>query len=256
MKKLFASLALLSGLILATPVSAESQVPAHTDKFYVNDFANVLSDETEQHIFENSKRLDEETGAQIVVVAISNLDGRDIESYTTELFREWGIGDSEKNSGLLFLVSIEDRRLRIEVGYGLEGILPDGKVGRIRDEQITPSLKDDKWDEGVLKGYDALFAVVDENREEIGKAPPPSSDSSDWLFVFMAFGIIGGLIFAAAQHPQKFGGTNGGNSSHGRGWGPFGMGGGFGGGGFGGGGGGGFGGGGGSSGGGGASGGF
>jgi Beta-propeller domains of methanol dehydrogenase type len=202
MKKALLALVVLTGLLFVPTVSADSQIPQHTEKFYVNDFANVLSDETEQHIFETSKKLDEETSAQIVVVTVPSLDGRDIESYATELFREWKIGDKEKNSGLLFLVSVEDRRLRIEVGYGLEGILPDGKVGRIRDEHISPSLKNDKWDEGIVNGYDALFTEVSENREEIGKKPTNNVEAVEIISGLVALGIVGALIFVAYKHPE------------------------------------------------------
>ena len=204
MKKISVASIVLAGLLFAAPVGADVQIPDHTDRFYVNDFAGILSDETENHIFETSRKLDEETGAQIVVATINNLDDRDIESYATEMFRQWGIGDNEKNSGLLLLVSKEDRRLRIEVGYGLEGILPDGKAGRIRDEYITPSLKEDKWDEGIINGYNALFAVVDENRDEIGKDPPimTGDDMISLIIVLIVFGGIGLLIWLAHKHPE------------------------------------------------------
>ena len=218
MKQILIVSAVLAGFfLLASPVSADSQIPDYTEQFYVNDFANVLSDETEKHIFETSKKLDEETGAQIVVATVADLGGRDIEGYATDMFRHWRIGDNEKNSGLLLLVSVEDRRLRIEVGYGLEGILPDGKVGRVRDEQIVPQLKENKWDEGVIDGYNALFAVVDENREEIGKAPPdrPVGIDYTWIIVLTVFGVIGLLIFLSFKHPEWGSSGGGSNSSRG-----------------------------------------
>lgn len=205
MKKLV--FAVFAALFAAIPVAAALEVPAHTERFYVNDFAEILSQETKDRIVETSKKLDQETGAQIVVATVINLDGYDIETYANKMFRDWKLGDSEKNSGLLFLVSRDDRRLRIEVGYGLEGILPDGKAGRIRDEYITPSLKEDKWDEGISKGYDALYEIIDQNREEIGRGPTNEWDSEAWIGLTIILVVIFGLIalaIYAKKHPEKF----------------------------------------------------
>ena len=90
-------------------------------------------------------------GAQIVVVTVQSLGGQSIEEYATELFRKFGIGDKEKNNGVLLLCSTGDRLFRIEVGYGLEGRLTDGKTGRIQDEYIIPYLKENDYDGDVYK---------------------------------------------------------------------------------------------------------
>ena len=112
-----------------------------SSKFYVNDYANVLSDEVEEYIFNNSVKLYDETTSQIVVVTVPNLEGEKLESYATELFRSFGIGDKEKNNGILLLLALDERQSRIEVGYGLEGVLTDGKTGRIQDEYMIPYYK-------------------------------------------------------------------------------------------------------------------
>lgn len=130
------------------------------DVFYVYDGAQVLSEETEQYIFDNSQELASKTGAQIVVVTISSLEGQALEEYATELFRQWGIGDPEKNNGLLLLCAVDDRQFRVEVGYGLEGDLPDGKTGRMQDAYIIPFLKEDQFDAGIKNGYNAFLQVV------------------------------------------------------------------------------------------------
>ena len=140
------------------PVSAEVVSP--NDGFYVYDGAQVLSEETEQYILKASQELDSKTGAQIVVVTIPSLEGQSLEEYATELFRQWGIGDSEKNNGLLLLCAVEDRQFRVEVGYGLEGDLPDGKTGRMQDSYIIPLLREDRFDEGIRNGYSAFLQEV------------------------------------------------------------------------------------------------
>lgn len=112
-----------------------------TSKFYVNDYANLLTEDTKQYIIQTNQKLEEKTGAQIVVVTVQNLEGMTIEQYANELFRKFGIGDKDKNNGLLLLCSYQDRKFRVEVGYGLEGILNDGKTGRMQDEYIIPYLR-------------------------------------------------------------------------------------------------------------------
>ena len=134
-------------LVLPVQILAYEQP---TDRFYVNDFADILSDETEQFIFENSEKLEEATTAQIVVVTVQNLDGKGIEEYATGLFREYGIGDDEKNNGLLLLLALEERQFRVEVGYGLEGCLPDAKTGRFQDDYMIPYFKENDFDAGML----------------------------------------------------------------------------------------------------------
>ena len=103
---------------------------------YVNDFAHVLNPETAAKISNTAKQLDEKANAQVALVTINTLEGRDIESYAVDLFKQWGIGRKGTDRGVLILYVIQDRRARIEVGYGLEPILPDGKVGGFQREAI------------------------------------------------------------------------------------------------------------------------
>ena len=158
-RKILALLAAVCCLwALACPVSAEVVSP--TSDFYVYDGAQVLSGATEQYILTTNRELEQKTGAQIVVVTIPSLEGQSLEEYATELFRQWGIGDKEKNNGVLLLCAVEDRQFRVEVGYGLEGDLPDGKTGRMQDTYIIPLLKEDKFDVGIQNGYSAFLQEV------------------------------------------------------------------------------------------------
>ena len=136
-------------------------IVSQTRDFYVNDSANLLSDETEDYIINMNKTLEEQTGAQIVVVTVKNLEGQSLEEYATELFREYGIGDKEKNNGVLLLCAYEERQFRIEVGYGLEGTLTDGKTGRIQDEYIIPYLKENNFNNGIRNGFNAVLKEVE-----------------------------------------------------------------------------------------------
>ena len=155
-------LAILAGICcfaaLLCPVSAAVVSP--DEAFYVYDGAQVLSAETEQYILSTNQELESKTGAQIVVVTIPSLEGQSLEEYATELFRQWGIGDAKKNNGLLLLCAVEDRQFRVEVGYGLEGDLPDGKTGRMQDAYIIPLLRENQFDAGIKNGYSAFLQEV------------------------------------------------------------------------------------------------
>ena len=110
---------------------------------YVNDFAHVLDQNTIGQLDGLCRQIDEKAHAQIAVVTVNSLNGSDIESYAVDLFKKWGIGSKSTNRGVLILYAIRDRRARIEVGYGLEPILPDGKVGSFQREAIPLMQKGD-----------------------------------------------------------------------------------------------------------------
>ncbi|NDL68315.1 TPM domain-containing protein [Anaerotalea alkaliphila] len=146
---------LVLGLFLQ-PVLAAG-VPAPTREFYVNDAAGVLGEETEQLVMEANLWLEGKTGAQIVVLTIPSLEGAVLETYSLDVLRTWGIGAADKNNGVLILLSVEDRRSRIEVGYGLEGALPDGKTGRIQDEAMLPYFRLEDYDAGIRSGFQQVL---------------------------------------------------------------------------------------------------
>ncbi len=126
----------------------------------VNDFAGVLSDGAVLRAETLSRELLQKTGATVAVAVVPHLQGLSVEEYSTRLFERWGIGKKGEDRGVLFIVSVGDRRMRIEVGYGLEGILPDGRTGALLDEHVVPYLSQDNWDYGVLAGMAAIIQVV------------------------------------------------------------------------------------------------
>jgi uncharacterized protein len=115
---------------------------------YVNDFAGVLDQDTIAALTNISQQIDQNAHAQIAVVTIKSLDGSDIDSYAVALFKQWGIGGKSTDHGVLILLATEDRKYRIEVGYGLEPILPDGKVGGFGREAV-PLLKQNDYNGAV-----------------------------------------------------------------------------------------------------------
>ena len=182
-----ASLAFLVLLLLTTITAAMPERP--TTDIYVQDNAGLLSTDTKNHILAIGHELNEKTTAQIVVVTVKNLDDKPIADYANELFRSWGIGDKEKNNGVLLLISQNPRKLRIEVGYGLEGAIPDGYTGRIRDEDLTPHLKKNDYDTGVALAYEKLAAKAaaeyDQSLDSISSdAQKFARDNDDGFFSF------------------------------------------------------------------------
>ncbi len=138
--------ALATLLTLAAHAEPISQLKA-TD--YVNDFAHVLDQNTIAQLDGICRQIDEKAHAQIAVVTIHSLDGADIESYAVDLFHQWGVGAKSTNRGVLILYAIDDHRARIEVGYGLEPILPDGKVGGFQREAI-PLMRNSNYSQALL----------------------------------------------------------------------------------------------------------
>ena len=158
-------------ILFFSPFSVEAVVKP-TNDFYVNDYAQILTSQTKEYLMKKSITLQEKSGIQIVVTTVKNLEGKSIEDYSLEFARTTGIGNKEENNGILILIAYQERELRIEVGYGLEGIITDGKAGRIRDNDMIPSLKKNDWDSGIKNGYDAIY-------QEIVKAKNPNLEESN-----------------------------------------------------------------------------
>ena len=126
---------------------------------YVNDFAHVLDGSTIAQIDDICRQIDEKAHAQIAVVTIHTLDGSDVESYAVDLFRQWGVGSKSTNRGVLILYAIDDHRARIEVGYGLEPILPDGKVGGFQREAV-PLMRAGNYSQALLLVTSRVAMVI------------------------------------------------------------------------------------------------
>lgn len=195
--KKFIVFLILLGILLTTKVYA---VVTPTTDFYVNDYADLLSKDTKSYIMQVNQSLQEQTGAQIVVVTIPSLEGASLEEYATTVFRNFGIGDRTKNNGLLLLLSLKERKFRVEVGYGLEGILPDAKTGRIQDEYMIPYLKENQWDEGIKNGFNAFLEVIVNdygitiNRQSPNVVGSSQETNFNYSFFSVALGICLGMV--------------------------------------------------------------
>ena len=131
-----------------------------TTEFFVNDFANILSAETKQKIFSMGVAIQQNTTAQLVIVTVPNMDGNYIESYANTFFKKWKIGLSGKNNGILLIYAKEENKIRIEVGYGLEGAINDAKAARILDKYSVIPLKEKKYDLAILDAAKQLQGEI------------------------------------------------------------------------------------------------
>ena len=128
---------------------------------YVQDYAGILSDTSKGQLNALGKELQEKTGAQFVVVVLHSLNGSDIETLGLDIGRTWGVGEAKKNTGLVFLVAVDDHKMRAEIGYGLEGIIPDGLSGEVQRQVIRPYFKANDYENGIKAGmfqYASLIA--------------------------------------------------------------------------------------------------
>lgn len=193
------------------PAAAEYEKP--TPLFYAADYAGVLSEEYEQYFVDQGAALQKATGAQIVVAAIPSLQGETIEEYANALFRSWGIGDEKENNGLLILLAVSDRKIRTEVGYGLEGALNDAKTGRLTDAYAIPYLREDAFDEGIFALYNAYLPLVYEEYglqppEDVQRAQPPEEEEEDDSIVELLI-ILAIILVLVSSSQGRHGGRGG-----------------------------------------------
>ena len=127
---------------------------------WVSDFAGVVDDRSRSAMETLIAELEQKTGAEIAVVTVRSLDGFSVEEYAVKLFASWGIGKRKKDTGVLLIAAVQERRVRIEVGYGLEGILPDGVTGEILDTYVLPSFREGKYGAGLYRGVAALAVRI------------------------------------------------------------------------------------------------
>lgn len=235
-------------LAFAINISSALDIPNYQDK-YVNDFAGIFTGEQIGSLRTILSNIDQNTTAEEVVVTIKDCGG-DYDGFAMQLVEKWKIGKADKDNGLLVLYCQTEKKLIVKTGYGIEGILPDSKVGRMLDEFYVPLRDTGKISEGIVLVSQEYAKVLTENRDEIlsGQASGSSNNETDWItilfwlfIVYIIFSKILGRIYKGKKKKDLpwffpiFIPVGSSNSSGGFGGGGF-SGGGFGGGGFGGGG--------------------
>jgi len=165
-------------------------------KGYVNDFAGVLDPATVQELSTYCARVEQATGAQIALVTIDRLEGEPIEDVANLLYRKWGVGSKKSDEGVLLLLSIRDRRSRLEVGYGLEPIIPDGYAGGILRE-MRPSLRTRNYGQALADAARGIGEKVAQSKGvSIGPAPMRRSRPEPEGIPWEVLAVVGGLVLA------------------------------------------------------------
>ncbi|MCK5187489.1 MAG: TPM domain-containing protein [Deltaproteobacteria bacterium] len=162
MKKIYYILICLAGIVtFLYPASKSSgEPPFPKPRGAVNDFASLIP-EREERMMENiSREVLQKTGTAIVIATVDTVGDSDYETYANELYANWGIGKKGEDKGVLIFLTKKERKVRIETGYGVEGILPDGLVGQILDDYIVPFLKKGDYGKGLLNGTIAISQII------------------------------------------------------------------------------------------------
>ena len=164
------------------------------------DQANIIPAETHNAIEPKLVDLEAKSGIQLVVTTVTSLEGQEIEPYANELFRNWKLGEKTKNNGVLLLVAPNERRVRVEVGYGLEGTLTDALAKVIIANAITPRFKAGDFGDGILRGVDDIITVLTTDASEWQKRPSlrldsqQTSDPVNWFIVTLLIALVTLLI--------------------------------------------------------------
>jgi uncharacterized protein len=210
---------------------AASAAPADDRQFpepvgYVNDFAGVMTPGQRAALEGYLQQIERRGGVEIVLATLPTIGDLSVEEAATRLYEQWGISKKGKNQGVLLLDAIAERRIRIEVGYGLEGVLPDGKTGAILDQEAAPLLREGRRAEAYAA---ALHAVARIALEEIGQDPsiadqgapatrgparrrPPAGVTLIFMIIFLVFSVGSRAIWGGRGGrfgPGGFGGMGG-----------------------------------------------
>lgn len=186
----------------------------------VNDFAGVLSPGEEQQLEQQLVAYDDSTSNQIAIVTVKTLDGYPIEEYALKILRNWGVGNKNTNNGIVILAAIDDRKVRIEVGYGLEGAIPDITASHIIREDIAPNFRSQDYYQGFSRAAASVIKAAAGEYKAPADYNKKKARGKSFPYGFIVFIIIMVVLFAGRG--RGGGGGGGFMSRRGSGWlGPF-----------------------------------
>ncbi len=202
-----AALAALAFALLS-PSPHAREVPPLTGR--VVDLANVLSDSEEAEISSFLSSVDSQTGVQLAVLTIDSLGGDSLEGYSIRVADAWKLGRKDRDDGALLLVSVADRAVRIEVGYGLEGSLTDAAAGLIIRNVIAPRFREGKYAEGIYEACRNIVGLATDNAEIVADEvkDPRKKDEGDGIASFVFF-VVFMLLMIAGRSRRGGGGILG-----------------------------------------------
>jgi uncharacterized protein len=180
----------LMALVAPSMAWAQKAVPQLTDR--VVDLAGMINGDDEARLVARLEAHEKATSNQVVVLAIDSLDGDSLEEYSLRVARTWALGQKERNNGVLFLIAKNDRKMRIEVGYGLEGTLTDAVASFIIRQTVTPLFKQGLFNGGIVAGTGQIIDVLesDETALQEWKDRANSSDPEWPFYIFIAIWVM------------------------------------------------------------------
>ncbi len=205
--------------MLGAALSAQGSLPKPAGR--ITDLANVIHAGTEAELDRRLDQLEQATSHEVAVVTVPSLDGAPVEDYAVRLFKEWGIGQAKQDNGVLVLVAPNEREMRIEVGYGLEGILPDGLAGQVIRDTFIPRFRDNDYNGGIRDGVLRVADIVEKQQvlsaEQLSAFREDRGDFPEWaiipffgIFVTIGFVMVGVGLRTKTVFPILFGGLFGG----------------------------------------------
>jgi uncharacterized protein len=187
---------------LSSPVAVALDFPALSGR--VVDQAGVMTAEAKSDVEAKSKTLEDKSGIQLVVATVKSLQGSDIETYANQLFRFWKLGEAQKNNGVLLLVAPTEHKVRIEVGYGLEGTLTDALSSLIISSAIVPRFKTGDYSGGIERGVDGIISVLTGDsadwQRKVNVRKEDASSDFDKLFPILFFAIMIFIFWYLRRH--------------------------------------------------------
>ena len=214
---------LIIGILVLIPFLLVAKVTYPTPTQWVNDFAGVLSSSTVRQLNNLALEIKQKTGFELAVAIVKDLQGEEYYTYANKLYEKWGVGSMD-DEGCLILIAVNERKLKVEIGYGAEGFITDGLAGEIADNYMVPYLRNSNWDQSVLQGYLAFASVIGKHYEvQFDGVPEGSyqigSKTSARSVIKFIFGFIILMLILGGRMgflPFLFlGGMSGGRSSGG-----------------------------------------
>jgi uncharacterized protein len=172
----------------------------------VNDYAGVIRPQQAQSLEAQLARLEADTGHQVAVLTVPTLEGEDIEGFSIRVAENWKIGKKGFDNGVILVVAVKDRKLRLEVGYGLEGVLPDLIAKRITSDYIVPRFRADDYGGGIVAGIDAVQKVIrNEPLPESARRPASNQKSNVNFFLMLViiFAVMAFMSYASSSTRRR-----------------------------------------------------
>jgi uncharacterized protein len=197
-------------LVLIPMVGLAKEVPPKP-KRWVNDYVGIIPADELAQLEAQIQAFTDSTGHQLAVVVEKSLEGDDVFDYSQRLAEAWGIGSKEHNNGVLLYIALEDRALRIHVGYGLEGVITDALSKRIIERTLKPRFQQEQYSEGIHDAITLLILAASGEKIDLGSG---EEEIPLWLIGLFLLGIVG-IFVLAAIFGNKGGGGHGGRSAYG-----------------------------------------